>query len=159
MQTRALRSLGRAHDRNRRILEHVSRLPVDWPVLIFAASVEHAEDLAVELTMSGVPSAAITGETRAGVRRNAIDRFRRGELRVLTNYGVLTTGFDAPSVRAIYVTRPVYSPLLYQQMIGRGLRGPLNGGEERCLIVNVEDNVDQFGESLAFRGFEHLWRG
>jgi hypothetical protein len=42
-------------------------------------------------------------------------------------------------------------------MIGRGLRGPENGGKDECLIVNVEDNVRQFGEQLAFRDFEHLW--
>ncbi len=76
---------------------------------------------------------------------------------MLTNYGVLTTGFDAPAVRAVYITRPVYSPVLYQQMIGRGLRGPKNGGKERCLIVNVTDNVEQYGEKLAFHKFEHLW--
>ena len=44
-------------------------------------------------------------------------------------------------------------------MIGRGLRGPLNGGKEECLIVNVEDNVAQFGEKLAFTQFEYLWSG
>ena len=79
-------------------------------------------------------------------------------MRALTNYGVLTTGFDAPAVRALYITRPVFSKVLYQQMIGRGLRGPLNGGKERCLIVNVEDNFAQYGEQLAFRHFEPLWK-
>ena len=56
------------------------------------------------------------------------------------------------------MARPTYSPNLYQQMIGRGLRGPVNGGTEECLIVNVEDNVVQYGEQLAFREFEHLWQ-
>ena len=64
----------------------------------------------------------------------------------------------APSLRALYIARPVFSPVLYQQMLGRGLRGPLNGGKERCLVVNVEDNIAQFGEQLAFRHFEYLWR-
>jgi hypothetical protein len=44
-------------------------------------------------------------------------------------------------------------------MIGRGLRGPKNGGKPECLIVNVEDNVQQYGEKLAFRDFEYLWDG
>jgi superfamily II DNA or RNA helicase len=57
----------------------------------------------------------------------------------------------------VYVARPTYSPNVYTQMIGRGLRGPLNGGSEECLIVNVEDNVVNFGEELAFRMFDHLW--
>jgi len=34
----------------------------------------------------------------------------------------------------------------------------MNGGKERCLIINVADNVRQFGDRLAFREFEHLWR-
>jgi superfamily II DNA or RNA helicase len=36
-------------------------------------------------------------------------------------------------------------------MIGRGLRGTLDGGKEECRVVNVADNVVQFGEELAFR--------
>ena len=70
---------------------------------------------------------------------------------------MLTQGFDAPAVRALFVARPTFSPNLYQQMIGRGLRGPLNGGKPECLIVNVADNFFQFGEELAFRKFEYLW--
>jgi len=26
-------------------------------------------------------------------------------------------------------------------MIGRGLRGPLFGGTENCMVLNVEDNI------------------
>jgi superfamily II DNA or RNA helicase len=144
-------------DRNERILNHVKSRPADWPILLFSASVEHAEDLAVRLNMDGVTASAITGSMLPARRRHAIEAFKSGRIRILTNYGVLTTGFDAPAVRAVYVTRPVYSPLLYQQMIGRGLRGPLNGGKERCLIVNVADNVRQYGHELAFRRFEYLW--
>ena len=55
------------------------------------------------------------------------------------------------------MTRPTFSPNLYQQMIGRGLRGPLNGGSEEVLIVNVDDNLVQFGDQLAFHHFDHLW--
>ena len=42
-------------------------------------------------------------------------------------------------------------------MIGRGLRGPKNGGTERCLIVNMADTFEQFGEDLAFTEFDYLW--
>jgi superfamily II DNA or RNA helicase len=150
--------LGSNEDRNRRILDHIRSQPEDWPILLFATSVEHAEDLAVRLSMSGISACAISADTGMGRRRHAIGAFKKGELRVLTNYGVLTTGFDAPAVRAIYVARPVYSRVLYQQMIGRGLRGPLNGGKPRCLFVNVADNVRQYGEQLAFHHFDHLWR-
>jgi hypothetical protein len=42
-------------------------------------------------------------------------------------------------------------------MVGRGLRGPKNGGSEECLIVNVADNVINFADKLAFYEFDHLW--
>ena len=144
--------------RNDRILAHIGEQPADWPILVFAISVEHAEDLAVQLSMSGISARSISGETSADARRHTIAAFNRGELRVLTNYGVLTTGFDAPQVRAVYITRPVFSKVLYQQMIGRGLRGPLNRGKERCLVVNIADNIREYGQQLAFREFEHVWQ-
>ena len=125
--------------------------------LLFATSVDHAQTMAALLTLNGVPAAAVSSNTDAGARRHYIEQFRAGSIRVLTNYAVLTQGFDAPAVRAIYVARPTFSPNLYQQMIGRGLRGPLNLGTDECLIVNVHDNVLQYGEELAFRQFEHLW--
>jgi superfamily II DNA or RNA helicase len=151
--------LGLDVDRNKRLLEEIQSLPEDWTTLLFATSVDHAQTMAALLTLEGIPAKPITGLTESGARRHYVEQFRNGELRVLTNYAVLTQGFDAPAVRAIFVARPTYSPNLYQQMIGRGLRGPENGGKEECLIVNVEDNVRQFGGRLAFRDFEYLWNG
>jgi superfamily II DNA or RNA helicase len=151
--------IGSDLSRNRLLLETIKGEPPDWSILLFAASVDHAQTMAALLSLEGIPSAAISAATEPGARRHYVEEFRRGTIRVLTNYAVLTQGFDAPAVRAIYVARPTYSPNLYQQMIGRGLRGPLNGGTEECLIVNVKDNVLQYGEKLAFTAFEHLWQG
>lgn len=154
----AERRLGDDDARNQLIANTIAELSDSWPVLLFAASVSHAQLMSALLALNGISSKAVSGETDPGARRHYVSEFRAGRIRVLTNYGVLTTGFDAPSVRALVIARPVYSRGLYQQMIGRGLRGPLNGGKERCLIINVADNVRQFGDRLAFREFEHLWR-
>src|SRR5699024_12044489 len=56
-----------------------------------------------------------------------------------SDLNVLSQGFDVPDVSAVYVCRPTFVPNRYLQMIGRGLRGPLNGGTERVDIVNVKD--------------------
>ncbi len=90
-------------------------------------------------------------------RRRTIEDFRAGHIRVLTNCNVLTQGFDAPAVRALYIAKPTFSPNAYIQMVGRGLRGPLNGGKEECLIVNMEDTFEIFGESLAYKEFDYIW--
>ena len=153
----ALSRLASDTNRNRTLLESIAALDPEWPVLLFAASVEHAQTMAALLTRAGIPSATISANTRKGMRRHIIDQYRRGQIRVITNYNVLAAGFDAPKVRALYMARPTYAPNAYQQMIGRGLRGPRNGGTERCLLVNVADNVEQFGEQLAFHQFDYLW--
>jgi superfamily II DNA or RNA helicase len=149
--------IGRDHERNINILTSIVSKPNDWTMLLFASSVQHAELLACLLTLAGVPSACITGQTPDGARVDAIEQFRAGRIRVLTNFNVLTQGFDAPAVRALYVARPTFSANLYQQMVGRGLRGKLNGGKDECLIVNIEDNMAQYGTNLAFHSFAHLW--
>lgn len=149
--------LGSDLDRTLRVVDHIAELPADWTVIAFAPSVENARVLAALLAHRGVSAVSISSDTEAAARRHYVEEFKAGRIRVLTNYNVLTQGFDAPRVQAVYVARPTFSPNVYQQMIGRGLRGPLNGGSEEVLIVNVEDNFDQYGDMLAFNEFEYLW--
>jgi superfamily II DNA or RNA helicase len=147
------------HDRTDALIKALLNLDEDWPVLVFATSVDHAHLLAAILNDSGVPAASVDSETPSGRRRRIIEQFGKKRIRVLTNYGVLHQGFDAPATRAVVVARPTYSPNVYQQMIGRGLRGPANGGTERCLILNVRDNIVNYGSQLAFTKFEWMWNG
>lgn len=51
----------------------------------------------------------------------------------------------------------MYSPNLHFQMIGRGLRGPKNGGGARCLVLDVRDNIQNFDRTLAFSELDWLW--
>lgn len=144
-------------ERNQTLIDSICSLPDDWPAIVFAVSVAHAQVLAAQLKMRGIEAAAISSNTAPGARHHHIREFRKGRTRVLTNYGVLTTGFDAPETRAIYVARPTFSVSLYMQMIGRGLRGPLNGGKDECLIVDVRDNIERFGGVFAFDQVNRLW--
>ena len=136
-------------------VEHVE--PHNWPALIFATSVEHAKTVAALLSRRGVKARAVSSETERATRRKVVEEFRNGDIRALVNYGVFREGFDAPKTRAIIVARPVYSPNLYFQMIGRGLRGPLNGGDDRCLILDVRDNIENYDRQLAFTELDWLW--
>ncbi len=153
--------LNRYLDRNRTrldaILERCLQFDVDWPVVVFAPSVCSAEVLAARLNEAGRPARAVSGETGQGYRRQAIKDFTTGSLRFLVNYGVLSAGFDAPKARAIVIGRYVQSPVTYFQIIGRGLRGPLNGGTDWCRIVNVKDTFQNFRDSLAYTHFDWIW--
>ena len=144
--------------RTRRIIEaYETHVEPDWPTLLFATSVEHAQTLAALLNRNGTMARAVSGDTDPATRRRVVESFRDGEIKALVNYAVFTEGFDAPKTQAIIVARPVYSPNLYFQMIGRGLRGRLNGGDDRCLILNVRDNIENFSRALAFSELDWLW--
>ena len=148
-------------ERTRRIVDaymsEIQNIDPTWPTLIFATSVEHAETIAAMLQLEGVEARAVSGKTDVATRRSVVEQFRAGAVKVLVNYGVFREGFDAPKTRAIIVARPVYSPNLYFQMIGRGLRGELNGGSDRCLILDVEDNIEDYDRALAFSELDWLW--
>ena len=120
-------------------------------------SVGHAETIAATLQLEDVEARAVSGKMDLATRRSVVEQFRAGEVKVLVNYGVFREGFDAPKTRAIIVARPVYSPNLYFQMIGRGLRGELNGGSDRCLILDVEDNIEDYDRAVAFSELDWLW--
>jgi superfamily II DNA or RNA helicase len=151
-----LRQLGQERPRNQQILRLLADLPADWPTLFFSCSVEHAKAMTVLLTRHGKTAATVSGETRPATRRFIIEEFRAGRISVLCNYGVLTTGFDAPRVRALVIARPTASPVLYEQMIGRGMRGPRFGGTQECLVIDLADNI-RFGGQMAFLRYKDYW--
>jgi DNA repair protein RadD len=137
-----LERLGREPARNARIVKRLLRLDDDSRALVFACSVEHAELLTLLLNRaSGEEVAAVvTGKTPRAQRAAVIARFREKQgIRFLCNVSVLTTGFDAPQANVVCLTRPTTSAVLYEQMVGRGLRGPMNGGTPRCLVLDAQD--------------------
>jgi len=105
-------------------------------VMIFAATVEHAEEIKSYLPDS--QSALITGSTESKDRDQLIQGFKQQDIKFLVNVSVLTTGFDAPHVDMIAILRPTQSVSLYQQIIGRGLR--LYEGKKDCLIIDYTGN-------------------
>lgn len=151
-----LRSLGQDTARNRRLIDVLLKIPADWPTLFFGCSVEQATAVALLLRRAGRSADVVTSTTRTATRRHRVEQFRDGTLGVLANYGVLTTGFDAPLVRALVIGRPTASPVLYEQMIGRGMRGSRFGGTDECLVVDVEDNI-RFDGQMAFERYASYW--
>lgn len=154
-----LRKVGEDTERNALLLKTILELPAEWPVLCFGCSVEHASALAVLLRRRGRTAAVVTGSTRRATRRYLIDEFRTGRLQILCNFGVLTTGFDAPKIRAVVIARPTTSVVLYEQMIGRGMRGPLNGGTDLCTVIDLADNITRFHGQMAYVRMREFWQG
>jgi superfamily II DNA or RNA helicase len=131
----------------------------DSRILVFACSVEHAKLIANLLRIKELKAECVTADTPADKRRQILEAFRRGEdVQIVTNYGVLTTGFDAPRTNVAVITRPTRSVVLYAQMVGRAARGPRSGGNERARVITVVDQIPGFrsiGEAFMF--WDDIW--
>ena len=153
-----LKRLANDRKRNQLIVRRLLGLPKDTPTLIYACTVEHAYFLADLLTeLSGQRAGVISSETPLTIRRGHIQDFKQSNMQFLCNFGVLTTGFDAPKTECIAICRPTTSEVLYEQIVGRGLRGPKFGGTNECLVIDFADNIHRLGPPLAYERFRNFW--
>lgn len=152
-----LKRLAADRERNLRILRKLLSLSKGTPTLVYACTVQHAYFLSVILNARGRKSGALSADTPLTVRRALVRDFKEGRIEFLCNFGVLTTGFDAPKTECIALCRPTTSEVLYEQIIGRGLRGPQFGGTADCTIIDFADNVRRLGRPLAYARFADSW--
>lgn len=111
-------------------VDHVNQLAFEsWEkagcnhqTIVFCSGVDHAKAVAEVFNAKGVPSAAVWGDMSKDDRKKAIEDFRSGKIKVLTNMDILTEGFDARQAGCVILLRPTKSWSLFVQMIGRGLR-------------------------------------
>lgn len=108
---------------------------------VFATSIAHAVHLRDEFARSGVVAEHLDGSTPTVERDGILSRLAAGSVDVVVNCGVLTEGWDSPSVSCIVLARPTRSLGLYRQIVGRGLRPAL--GKTDCLVL------DHAGATLA----------
>lgn len=106
--------------------------------VIFAVDVEHSKAIAKAYCDAGISAEHLDGETPSKERFAILERFRTGQTLVLTNCGIVSEGFDAPSIEAIQCVRPTQSLPLWLQMVGRALRP--NPGKEHAIIIDHTEN-------------------
>ena len=76
-------------------------------------------------------------------RREILNWFRDTTDAILTSVGILTTGFDEPTVETIILNRATRSLALYHQMIGRGSR--VLPEKKEFTIIDLGNNLHRFG--------------
>jgi DNA repair protein RadD len=126
------------HEEN--ILDAIVRLAnISHSVLVFCTSVEQATRYSEVIQNSAVVSAG----TKKKDRKEIIDKFKKGEIKVVLNVSCLTTGFDHPRLDGLVMIRPTRSLALYSQMIGRILR--IHPEKKHARIVDFSGNVKAMG--------------
>lgn len=122
-------------------------------VLVFTRFIEEARYLADSL---GYEAAIVSGDTPKKNRKAILERFKRGQLKVVANVGVLTTGFDFPALATVVMARPTMSLAMWYQICGRAIR-PYPG--KTSWIVDLCGNYKRFGKVDALHLRDTSGRG
>ena len=114
-------------------------------ILVFTRFLEEAE----RLTASIPGTAIVSGTTPKKERETVLEAFKRGDIPVVANVGVLTTGFDYPELDTVVMARPTMSLALWYQIVGRCIRP--HPSKEAGWVIDLCGNVRRFGEVKDLR--------
>jgi len=112
------------------------------PTICFAVNRTHAKNIQEQFEAAGIRTGYVDAFSDIPERNQIAKDFHNGDIKVVCNVGVLTTGVDW-DVRCIILARPTRSEILYVQMIGRGLRTAK--GKEDCIILDHSDTTLSLG--------------
>ena len=116
----------------------------------FCVSIKHAEFMAEEFNNAGIPSIALTGDSKRDIRESAGIKLRTGEIKFIFTVDLFNEGVDIPEINTVLFLRPTESLTIFLQQLGRGLR--LCDGKE-CLTV-----LDFIGQSNKNYKFSDKFR-
>lgn len=115
----------------------------------FCSTRQHAEDMAGEFSRRGVPSVSVYSDADgiySEPRDTAIEKLKRGEIRVIFSVDMFNEGVDITSVDMVMFLRPTESPVVFLQQLGRGLRRWK--GKEYLNVLDFIGNYEKAGQAL-----------
>lgn len=144
-------ALAGEEERNQLIVKTLVDNLAKWgKTLIFAVNIEHCRTLKdlIRKADATIPAEIVHSQMPFSHQQTIKDKFNRGEISVLINVEMMTTGVDVPDIKTVFLTRPTESPVLYAQMIGRGSRR-IPGKKDKFFIVEFTDSTPKHQDILV----------
>jgi DNA repair protein RadD len=132
------------------ITESYGRLEHKPQAILFAVDRSHSISCRDRLRGAGLRAEHIDGTTPKAERDALLDRFKRGDIDVLCNVNILSTGFNYPPLECVIIARPTQSEALHIQMCSRAFRSW--HGKRKPVIL------DHSGNTVVRHGFAHADR-
>ena len=133
-----------------RLLAEILDDPALSRVLVFARTKHRANRVAILLEKGGVAAEAMHGNKSQGARQRALERFRRGEARVLVATDIAARGIDVDDISHVINFELPNVPESYVHRIGRTARAGADGiaysfcdADERESLGQIESLIRQ----------------
>lgn len=124
------------------VVKHYRKYADGMQAVLYCYSVESAKEFADIFNNEGISAVEVDGSTPDYLRDDYVERFRNGEIKILTNVNLFTEGLDLPNVDCVIMVRPTASLALYLQFAMRCLN-PREGKE--AVIIDHVGNWQRFG--------------
>ncbi|MFT4762386.1 MAG: superfamily II DNA or RNA helicase [Paraglaciecola sp.] len=111
--------------------------------LIFNAGINTSKHVYETFADAGIKIRHLDSLVPKQERKEILQWFKETPDAVLTSVGILTTGFDEPTIKTIILNRATRSLSLYLQMIGRGSR--ILPDKHEFDVLDVGNNTARFG--------------
>lgn len=125
--------------RNKLIIDAYLKYGEGRKVVFFTVNIGHAKNLEALLISAGVKAATVSGAQPREERKKILKDYKEGRIWALLNCALLIEGFDDPTLECVVVARPTKSPILYPQMVGRGVRLNPKDPNKTCLVIDIVD--------------------
>ena len=112
--------------------------------LVFCCNIQHSIDVCEAFKERNIRAEVVTSLTPKEERERILKAYSAGYFDVLVNCGILTTGYDEPTIEDIVIVRATTSIALWLQMCGRGSR-VIPGKKENFTIYDFGGNHDRHG--------------
>lgn len=113
--------------------------------LVFAATKQRTQRLAIELKQQGLRAITIHGDLSQKQRDDSMHRFRTGSEDILVATDIAARGIDVPAIGHVINYDIPDDPLIYFHRIGRTARA---GGTGKAISLVSQDRVDDFTRIL-----------
>lgn len=124
--------------------------------LIFNSGIDTSMRVEETFKKRGYPIRHLDSTFSDKDRKEVLRWFKVTPDAILTSVGILTTGFDEPTVETIILNRATRSLTLYHQMIGRGSRRLPN--KDRFKLIDLGNNVRRFGLWQDYLNWQDAFR-
>lgn len=112
--------------------------------LIFASNIDSSKTLITEFIDKGYDAKHLDSEMPDSYRQEVLTWFKNTPGAILSNVGILNTGFDEPTIEAVILYRATMSLSLFLQMVGRGSR-TIKGFKSEFYILDFGNNIKRHG--------------
>jgi ATP-dependent helicase IRC3 len=134
-------------ERNSFIVDKFKTYADKRKAIAFCCDVQHCKDLSDAFRDAGIESSSVWGDMEPLERKRTLEAFKQGQIQVVASCGILTEGYDEPSIDSIIMARPTKSASLYTQCVGRGLR--LWPGKSDCLVMDFTDRHNNLDSIMS----------